>query len=122
MTKAQKKTLAKKRRREKGKYPIIDVGLGNFSVPQAHTQEATTKDFDADLDDHLAKVLDKEGVPQAQSQEEPQVQSQYDTQAPVIAHTPTQAHNEDAYSSPTQVEDSSTQGDASSAALTSLGL
>nr|GLL22018.1 cysteine proteinase 3-like [Ipomoea trifida] len=145
-----------KQRREKGKDPIIDVGLGNFSVPQvgvgvgtsanpllgsqpvapipistcntftllqdAHTQEATTKDFDADLDDHLAKVLDKEGVPQAQSQEEPHVQSQYDTQALVIAHTPTQAHNEYAYSSPTQVEDSSTQGDASSAAPTFLGL
>nr|GMC87388.1 ABC transporter F family member 4-like [Ipomoea batatas] len=146
-----KKHLAKKRRREKGKDPIIDVGLGNFSVPQvavgvgtstnpvlglshsqpvahvplstcnaftllqdvnetaqaeganihedvhdmtlanqAHTQEATTKDFDADLDDHLAKVLDKEGVPQ--TQEEP------------------------------QVEDSSTQGDASSAAPISMGL
>nr|GMC79935.1 hypothetical protein Iba_chr04aCG15610 [Ipomoea batatas] len=60
---------------------------------QAHTQEATTKDFDADLDDHLAKVLDQE-----------------------------EAHNEDAYSSPTQVEDNSTHGDASSAAPTSLGL
>nr|GMC71792.1 uncharacterized protein LOC109157602 [Ipomoea batatas] len=88
----------------------------------AHTQEATTKDFGADLDDHLAKILDQEGVPQAQSQEEPQVQSQNDTQTPVLAHTPTRAHNEDAYSSPTQVEDSSTQGDASSAAPTSLGL
>nr|GMD38033.1 uncharacterized protein LOC109147873 [Ipomoea batatas] len=119
LTKSQKRTLAKKRRREKGKDPIIDVGLGNFSVPQvavgvgtstnpvlglshsqpvapipistcnaftllqdvnetaqaegthtqevahdttlanqAHTQEATTKDFDAELDDHLAKVED----------------------------------------------------------------
>nr|GMC97612.1 hypothetical protein Iba_chr05dCG8700 [Ipomoea batatas] len=181
LTKAQKRTLAKKRRREKGKDPIIDVGLGNFSVPQvgdgvgtstnpllgfsqpvapipistcntftllqdvnetvlaegaqtqevvhdttlanqAHTQEATTKDFDAELDDHLAKVLDQEGVPQVQSQEEPQVQSQNDTQTPVIAHTPTRANNEDAYSSPTQVEDSSTQGDASSAAPISMGL
>ncbi|XP_031127522.1 uncharacterized protein LOC116029613 [Ipomoea triloba] len=130
LTKAQKKNLTKKRRREKGKDPIIDVGLGNFSVPQvgmeldvnetvlaegahtredvhdttlanqAHTQEATTQDFDAELDDHLAMVLDKGGVPQAQ--EEPQVQSQNDTQAPVIAHTPTQANNEDVYSSPTQ--------------------
>nr|GMC73909.1 uncharacterized protein LOC109157602 [Ipomoea batatas] len=114
----QKKNLARKRRREKGKDPIIDVGLAN----QAHTQEATSKDFGADLDDHLAKILDQEGVPQAQSQEEPQVQSQNDTQTPVIAHTPTRAHNEDAYSSPTQVEDSSTQGDASSATPTSLGL
>nr|GMD77058.1 hypothetical protein Iba_chr13bCG16200 [Ipomoea batatas] len=181
LTKAQKKHLAKKRRREKGKDPIIDVGLGNFSVPQvavgvgtstnpvlgfsqpvapipistcntftllqdvnetvlaegaqtqevvhdttlanqAHTQEATTKDFDAELDDHLAKVLDKEGVPQVQSQEEPQVQSQNDTQTPIIAHTPTRANNEDAHSSPTQVEDSSTQGDASSAAPISMGL
>nr|GMD63088.1 hypothetical protein Iba_chr12bCG11560 [Ipomoea batatas] len=189
LTKSQKKHLAKKRRREKGKDPIIDVGLGNFSVPQvgdgvgtstnpmlgsshsqpvapipistcntftllqdvnetvlaegahtqedvhdtilanpAHTQEAATKDFDAELDDHLAKVLDQEGVPQSQeepqvqSQEEPQVQSQNGTQTPVIAHTPTRANNEDAHSSPTQVEDSSTQGDASSAAPISMGL
>nr|GMD86610.1 hypothetical protein Iba_chr14bCG7720 [Ipomoea batatas] len=183
LTKSQKRTLAKKRRREKGKDPIIDVGLGNFSVPQvavgvgtstnpmlglsqsqpvapipistcntftllqdvnetvlaerahtqedvhdttlatqAHTQEATTKDFDAELDDHLTKVLDQEGVPQVQPQEEPQVQSQNDTQTPVIAHTPTRANNEDAYSSPTLVEDSSTQGDASSAAPISMGL
>nr|GMD77066.1 uncharacterized protein LOC109150827 [Ipomoea batatas] len=181
LTKSQKRTLAKKRRREKGKDPIIDVGLGTFSVPQvaigvgtstnpmlglshsqpvapipistcntftllqdvnetvlaegahiqedvhdttlatqAHTQEAATKDFDAELDDHLAKVLDQEGVPQ--SQEEPQVQSQNDTQTPVIAHNPTRANNEDAYSSPTQVEDSSTQGDACSAAPISMGL
>nr|GMD90044.1 hypothetical protein Iba_chr14dCG5850 [Ipomoea batatas]GMD92414.1 hypothetical protein Iba_chr14eCG8890 [Ipomoea batatas] len=180
LTKAQKKHLAKKRRREKGKDPIIDVGLGNFLVPpvavgvgtstnpvlglshsqpvahvpistcnaftllqdvnetaqaegahtqevvhdttlanQAHTQEATTKDFDAELDDHLAKVLDQEGVPQVQLQEEPQ---ENDTQTPIIAHTPTRANNEDAYSSPTQVEDSSTQGDASSAAPIPMGL
>nr|GMD12075.1 uncharacterized protein LOC109150827 [Ipomoea batatas] len=183
MTKAQKKHLAKKRRREKGKDPIIDVGMGNFSVPQvavgvgtstnpvlglshsqpvahvpistcnaftllqdvnetaqaegthtqevahdttlanqAHTHEATTKDFDAELDDHLAKVLDQEGIPQVQSQEEPQVQAQNDTQTPIIAHIPTRANNEDAYSSPTQVEDSSIQGDASSAAPISMGL
>nr|GMD92674.1 uncharacterized protein LOC109150827 [Ipomoea batatas] len=183
LTKSQKRTLAKKRRREKGKDKIIDVGLGNFSAPQvavgvgtstnpmlglshslpvapipistcntftllqdvneavlaegahtqedvhdttlatqAHTQEATTKDFDAELDDHLTKVLDQEGVPQVQPQEEPQVQSQNDTQTRVIAHTPTRVNNEDAYSSPTQVEDSSTQGDASSAAPISLGL
>nr|GMC91001.1 uncharacterized protein LOC109178453 [Ipomoea batatas] len=80
------------------------LGLGNFSVPQAgdgdvhdttlaettHTQEevhdteaqeANTKDFDADLDDHLVK-------------------------------NPTKIHNEDdLYTSPTQVDDSSTHGD-----------
>nr|GMC69449.1 ABC transporter F family member 4-like [Ipomoea batatas] len=150
LTKAQKKHLAKKQRREKGKDPIIDVGLGNFSVPQVGVGVGTSTNpllgsqpvapipistcntftLLQDVNETVfaegahtqEEVLDKEGVPQAQSQEEPHVQSQYDTQAPVIAHTPTQAHNEYAYSSPTQVEDSSTQGDASSTAPTSLGL
>nr|GMC74064.1 hypothetical protein Iba_chr03cCG6710 [Ipomoea batatas] len=118
-----------KQRQEKGKDPIIDVGLGNFSVPQVGVGVGTSTNpllgsqpvapipistcntftLLQDVNEtvfaegaHTQEVLDKEGVPHAQSQEEPHVQSQYDTQAPVIAHTPTQAHNEYAYSSPTQ--------------------
>nr|GMD00007.1 hypothetical protein Iba_chr05eCG11090 [Ipomoea batatas] len=129
LTKAHKKHLAKKQRQEKGKDPIIDVGLGNFSVPQVGVGVGTSTNpllgsqpvapipistcntftLLQDVNEtvfaegaHTQEVLDKEGVPHAQSQEEPQVQSQYDTQALVIAHTPTQAHNEYAYSSPTQ--------------------
>nr|GMC54419.1 peptide upstream ORF protein [Ipomoea batatas] len=45
LTKSQKRTLAKKRRREKGKDPIIDAGLGIFSVPQLGEDGVRTLEF-----------------------------------------------------------------------------
>nr|GMD68512.1 hypothetical protein Iba_chr12dCG9870 [Ipomoea batatas] len=101
LTKAQRKNLAKRRKRDKGKSIIVDPNNVTIPITQVEDEAGTSgvkachqtadhapvfinNTYTILQDIHETQVLDQEGAPQYHLHEDPQNQSQNDNQIPVV--------------------------------------